>query len=248
MDTFEFIIKNYKYNYLLSDNSAIITDISDISDISDNITSSHLDIPSNIPIFEEKIIIINNLALFLLKSFNNITTLTLPDTLFFIRNYTFAGLENLETVDFGVNPIIEYIGDYAFYGCHKLITIKLPNSVIEIGECAFYECFALTSITIPSTIIIIGDNAFYDCGIEKDNFTMNIGKVHEQPDEKKDLEECPCQQLPSENKTQNKEIKIIPIAAPYINNVIHNVIHKPKYNIPGLSNVKKSFNNFNFTR
>ena len=77
------------------------------------------------------------------------------------------------------------IGDEAFYGCSKLNSVIIPNSVITINELAFYNCTSLasatignsvttiesaffgcsslTSITIPNSVTTIGENAFKNC-------------------------------------------------------------------------------------
>jgi|LSQX01.2.fsa_nt_gb hypothetical protein len=44
------------------------------------------------------------------------------------------------------------IGNYAFYGCSRLNSITIPNSVTSIGYGAFENCPSLTSITIPESV------------------------------------------------------------------------------------------------
>ncbi len=54
------------------------------------------------------------------------------------------------------------IGNAAFYGCRGLTSVTIPNSVTSIGEKAFSYCWGLTSVTIPNGVTSIGDSAFYD--------------------------------------------------------------------------------------
>ena len=57
------------------------------------------------------------------------------------------------------------IGDYAFYGCINLKSIKLENGLDTIGNYAFANCRNIQSIDldIGSMISVIGDHAFYNC-------------------------------------------------------------------------------------
>ncbi|MDE6834962.1 MAG: leucine-rich repeat domain-containing protein, partial [Ruminococcus sp.] len=54
------------------------------------------------------------------------------------------------------------IGDAAFRYCAGLISIEIPDSVINIGSFAFSDCSSLESVTIPESVTSIGGDAFYD--------------------------------------------------------------------------------------
>jgi hypothetical protein len=41
------------------------------------------------------------------------------------------------------------IGDYAFFGCSELASIKIPDGVEEIGDNAFGRCPKLKDVHIP---------------------------------------------------------------------------------------------------
>lgn len=71
------------------------------------------------------------------------------------------------------------IGRYAFYYCHSLTSIMIPNSVTSIGEYAFKQCNSLTSIILPNGITTIGTYAFELCyslaNIILPNRVVNMG-------------------------------------------------------------------------
>ena len=69
---------------------------------------------------------------------NNITKITLPDT-------------------------VKTIGIAAFGNCSSLNSIVMPKNLVTIGERAFYEATALTSINIPAGVTSIGEQAFFKC-------------------------------------------------------------------------------------
>ena len=59
------------------------------------------------------------------------------------------------------------IGNYAFYGCYRLVSVTIPSSVTSIGEWAFYHCYGLVSVTISSSVTSIGSDAFNNCSALK---------------------------------------------------------------------------------
>lgn len=58
---------------------------------------------------------------------------------------------------------ITVIGNYAFYGCTRLVNVTMTNGVTSIGDNSFENCSSLTSLTIPNSVTSIGRCAFRDC-------------------------------------------------------------------------------------
>ncbi|MBR5168254.1 MAG: leucine-rich repeat domain-containing protein, partial [Salinivirgaceae bacterium] len=90
-----------------------------------------------------------------------ITELTIPDSITNIKQYAFSGCSGLTSITIPIS--VTSIGDCAFYGCSSLTTATIPNTVTSIGKSAFNGCNSLTSIVIPNTVTSISHYAFYGC-------------------------------------------------------------------------------------
>ena len=81
------------------------------------------------------------------SNYSGLTTATIPETV----------------TNNGTTYSVTRIGDDAFYGCHTLTSVTIPNSVTSIEDYAFSGCYALTSVTIPNSVTSINDGAFLGC-------------------------------------------------------------------------------------
>ena len=57
-----------------------------------------------------------------------------------IHDEAFKNSKSLDTVTFGENSKMSYIGDSVFRGCEALANITLPDTVESVGELTFYGC------------------------------------------------------------------------------------------------------------
>jgi len=55
------------------------------------------------------------------------------------------------------------IGDRAFFSCHELTELKLPEGLKSIGNMGVASCSALKNVSLPKSLERIGDEAFYAC-------------------------------------------------------------------------------------
>lgn len=68
---------------------------------------------------------------------------------------------------------IQLIGFSAFENCKNLISVTLPNSLVQISDYAFQGCENLTSITIPKSVSYINSHALgytYESSFSPDNW------------------------------------------------------------------------------
>ncbi|MBO8439757.1 MAG: leucine-rich repeat protein [bacterium] len=82
---------------------------------------------------------------------------------FSLSSITFGGAEGAQAqAGRAAAPVAQSelcrIGNWAFYNCHQLQHLVIPEGVTEIGDAAFYGCTYLEDLELPSTVTRIGDN------------------------------------------------------------------------------------------
>ena len=78
----------------------------------------------------------------------NLTEITIPQSVVSIDYYAFAYATNLEKVTFEEGSRLTGIYEGAFYGCSNLSDILLPDTIVEISDFGFYGCKDLTELPI----------------------------------------------------------------------------------------------------
>lgn len=106
------------------------------------------------------------------KSFAGCTALkgiSIPTSVTKIDNSAFEDCRKMEQINFDGSILkasisnLETIGDWAFYNCHNLKFLEIPEGVTSIGDAAFYGCTYLQDLKLPSTLKSMGDNSFAMC-------------------------------------------------------------------------------------
>ena len=87
----------------------------------------------------------------------------IPSTIKEIGTSAFEDCRSLAQVTFAANSALSSIGNWAFYNCHELSSIAIPEGVTQIGKAAFYGCTYMSNVKLPASIQQIGDNAFALC-------------------------------------------------------------------------------------
>lgn len=78
-----------------------------------------------------------------------------------IGNEAFAGCDKLISVIIPVN--VTTIGDHAFANCDKLTNVALPPGLTGLGDFAFNNCINLESMLIPYGVTSINKAVFANC-------------------------------------------------------------------------------------
>ncbi len=116
----------------------------------------------------------------------NLQAIDIPATVTDIDDSAFENCRSIQTLTFGgqqpanaphskvetpfmASPqasqtsALQRIGNWAFYNCHELQHLEIPEGVTEIGAAAFYGCTYLEDLTLPASVQSIGDNCFALC-------------------------------------------------------------------------------------
>ena len=73
-----------------------------------------------------------------------------------------------------------FFRDCSLSCCPGLISVIIPDSVVEIGKWAFSHCSGLTSVYIPDSVVAIGDDVFLRCSALKSvNIPRGVAEIGE---------------------------------------------------------------------
>jgi hypothetical protein len=96
------------------------------------------------------------------KSNENLTNITIPNSVKTIGESAFGGCQGLKNIVIPDSTVS--IGTKAFWCCYKLENATLGKGVAHIGNSAFYRCNVLKSVNIPDGVTHIDHSAFAYCG------------------------------------------------------------------------------------
>lgn len=91
----------------------------------------------------------------------NITSVTIPDSVTSIGEYAFLRCTSLKSVAMGNG--ITSIGEYAFEKCTRLVSVEFSDNLTNTGNYVFLDCISLKSVELPDNLTTIGDGAFNGC-------------------------------------------------------------------------------------
>ena len=89
------------------------------------------------------------------------TAFSLQNNVLFDRNKTtLVQCFNGDVATYTVPSTVKELGDYSFAGLDRLETVIIPNGVTRLGEGIFENCKALVKVDIPASVTEIGSEAF----------------------------------------------------------------------------------------
>lgn len=94
------------------------------------------------------------------SSCNGLRSISFGSSLISIGASAFSYCDNIETVDFN-SPLLETIGEKAFYRCKSLRSISIPPKVKTIPAWAFSCCYRLESVSFSESGALIGIGGEY---------------------------------------------------------------------------------------
>ena len=116
---------------------------------------------------------ITDIETYAFQNCTHLAGITIPAAVDTIYGHAFAYCYDL-VPEFADGSQLVYIGANAFFSCHNMQQVALPNTVRAIGESAFSSCSALTTINIPSSLTEIPEKLFNNCS-KLDDITIPAG-------------------------------------------------------------------------
>lgn len=92
---------------------------------------------------------------------NDLTSVTLPNTITRIDETAFNGCSNLKSVN--IPPSVTSMGQSVFSYCPSLTAIDIPDGVTSINYGTFWGCTKLKDVKLSNNITYIGIHAFSGC-------------------------------------------------------------------------------------
>ena len=111
-------------------------------------------------IYDDPTNIKNLLSLYMINEDDRIDY-TLPETVEIVSDYAAYGNHSLKSLNMGVRPHLNYVGNYGFANCRNLESISIPYSLKRVNDNGFASNPLLSSINFGNCDIqVIGQRAF----------------------------------------------------------------------------------------
>lgn len=131
---------------------------------------------------------LENVSYMMVAGCKNLKSITIPASVVEIDQSAFEDCRSIKEIIFEEGSLLTKIGNWAFYNCHELEDIYIPEGVTEIGSAAFYGCAYAQEVHLPKSVQTIGDNGFALCSKIK---KMRVDAVNPPVVENKTFYEVP---------------------------------------------------------
>lgn len=121
---------------------------------------SHLVIPSKLT-YKKVSYQVTNIGTCAFRDYNELRTITIPNTVKSIEDHVFMECEKL--LDVRIPESVTYIGPSAFKNCYKLTSIQIPEGITTIKPFTFENCKEVGFMTLPNSIKTVEYHAFVGC-------------------------------------------------------------------------------------
>lgn len=102
---------------------------------------------------------------FLYLNDRELTNLVYPSNISYIPPRSLQGCWSIVSIE--IPDTIVEIGKWSFYNCHNLERAVIGNGVTEINEKCFYGCYNLVDIVLGRNLLAIRNSAFYLSNIDE---------------------------------------------------------------------------------
>ena len=176
---FTYVYKGNKIMYTTLNDSQVGTIQSDLTEV-----KGELVIPATVQ-YGTKTYKVVEIGYKSFKGNSDITSVTIPTSIYKINQDAFNGCSNLKTLYFNaeycsfcgtygdafgsqleeiiIGDDVKTIPSHAFYSSYLIKTVNLPKSVESIGSYAFFNCRLLENVTGGENVRTIGESAFSNC-------------------------------------------------------------------------------------
>ena len=105
-----------------------------------------------------------------------VTDVVIPESVEWVRNYAFYGCKHITGVV--TSGYTECVGNEAFAECVNLASLTLSEGLSVIGSGAFNGCTSLTSLNLPNSVRVVGSEAFKGCHkLAEINFSSSLHTI-----------------------------------------------------------------------
>ncbi|EAY16124.1 surface antigen BspA-like [Trichomonas vaginalis G3] len=127
-------------------------------------TNVNISFPSNAKLsLDDQQILYDLDKIVLIMCLKKSTSYIIPETVSTIRSSAFKDMTDLTKIEFRSGITLKMIESNAFYGCSKLSSIEIPNSVTSFGVRSFYNCAQIKSVFFGSKLTKISTRCFEGC-------------------------------------------------------------------------------------